>query len=206
MPARSPSCDVTVIGAGVVGVATAWAAARRGLSVELVDRAGGPALGASYANGAQLSYAYTDAMAGPGLWRQIPGLLVGSDPAFRLRLGGHPAIWRWGLSLLANATGPRMRRNTLHALALARASHRAMRALLERHPIDFQHHVAGKLHLYFSDAALRAGAKMVELKRPHGVGQELLDAKAAGEVEPALAQVEGLRGAVYSPQEAVGDP
>ncbi|MGO1720834.1 MAG: FAD-dependent oxidoreductase, partial [Luteimonas sp.] len=56
MPAPRP-CDVTVVGAGVVGVATAWAAARRGLSVELVDRAEGPALGASYANGAQLSYA-----------------------------------------------------------------------------------------------------------------------------------------------------
>ena len=46
-----------------------WAAARRGLSVELVDRADGPALGASYANGAQLSYAYTDAMASPSLMR-----------------------------------------------------------------------------------------------------------------------------------------
>ncbi|MGO1541081.1 MAG: FAD-dependent oxidoreductase [Luteimonas sp.] len=205
MPAPRP-CDVTVVGAGVVGVATAWAAARRGLSVELVDRAEGPALGASYANGAQLSYAYTDAMAGPSLWKQIPGLLLGNDPAFRLRLAGNPAIWRWGLSLLANANGSRMRQNTLHTLALARASQQAMQALLERHPIDFQHQVAGKLHLYFSDAALRAGARMIELKRPHGVRQSLLDPRQAIGIEPSLAQVEGLLGAVHSPQEAVGDP
>jgi len=206
MPTHSRPCDITVVGAGVVGVATAWAAVRRGLSVELVDRAEGPGLGASHANGAQLSYAYTDAMAGPSLWKQIPGLLAGSAPAFRLRLDGPPAIWRWGLSLLANANGSRLRRNTLRTLALARDSRQAMQALLERHPIEFQHHVAGKLHLYFSEAALRAGAKMVELKRAHGVRQVLLDAEDARDVEPALAQVEGIRGAVYSPDEAVGDP
>lgn len=190
----------------MVGMATAWAAARRGLSVEIVDRAHGPALGASFANGAQLSYAYTDAMAGPGLWKQIPGLLAGSDPAFRLRLAGNPRIWPWGLSLLTNATGARMRRNTLRALALAKVSQQRMRELLDRHPIDFRHHMAGKLHLYFSDAALRAGAAMIELKRPHGVEQQLLDPREAVDIEPALAQVAGLHGAVHSPQEEVGDP
>lgn len=204
--AAAAAPDITVVGAGVVGMATAWAAARRGLSVELVDRAEGPALGASHANGAQLSYAYTDAMAGPGLWRQIPGLLAGSDPAFRLDLAGPRAIWRWGLSLLANAGSARSRSNTLQVLGLARESQQAMGALLERHPIDFNHQVAGKLHLYFSEAALAAGARMVAIKRPHGVRQEVLDAGSARALEPALAQVEGLRGAVYSPEEAVGDP
>lgn len=200
------SPDITIIGAGVVGVATAWAAARQGLSVELVDRASGPALGASFANGGQLSYAYTDAMAGPALWKQIPALLRGSDPAFRLRLDGNPAIWRWGLSLLGQARSARMQRNTLSTLRLAQASQRAMEALLERHPIDFQHAVAGKLHLYFSRQALRTGLRMVELKRPHGVRQTVLDAAGVADVEPAVAQAEGLVGAVYSPDEAVGDP
>ena len=206
MATPGPSCDLTVLGAGVVGMATAWAAARRGLSVEIVDRAQGPAMGASFANGAQLSYAYTDAMAGPSLWKQIPGLLAGSDPAFRLRLAGNPRIWPWGLSLLTNATGARMRRNTLRTLALAKASQQSMQDLLDKHPIDFHHQVAGKLHLYFSDAALRAGAAMVELKRQHGVKQHLLDPREAIDIEPALSQVAGLRGAVHSPQEEVGDP
>ena len=49
--------DVAVIGAGVVGLATAYALARRGRRVVMVDRAPGPALQTSFANGAQLSYA-----------------------------------------------------------------------------------------------------------------------------------------------------
>lgn len=206
MPASNPTCDLTVLGAGVVGMATAWAAARRGLSVEILDRAPGPARGASFANGAQLSYAYTDAMAGPSLWKQIPGLLVASDPAFRLRLNGNPSIWHWGTSLLANATGKRLRRNTLRTLHLAQASQKAMQLMLDQHPFDFQHRVAGKLHLYFSEAALQTGAEMMKLKRPYGVKQRLLAPQEAVEVEPALAQVPGVLGVVYSPEEAVGDP
>ena len=198
--------DITILGAGVVGMATAWAAARRGLSVQLVEGAQGPALGASFANGGQLSYAYTDAMAGPGLWKQLPGLFAGRDPAFRLKLDAHPAVWRWGLALLANANSTLLRRNTLDILALAQQSERRMQALLDQHPIDFQHRVAGKLHVYFSDAGLEAGRRMLELKRPHGVKQQLLDAAEAMAVEPALAQMTGIRGAVYSPGEAAGDP
>lgn len=204
-PADTPT-DVAVIGAGVVGVATAYAAARRSLSVQLLDSASGPAQGASLANGAQLSYAYTDSMAGPGLWKQIPSLVLGTDPVFRMRLAGNPAIWRWGLELLGNANTASMRRNTLATLALALESRDAMRALLSRHRIDFSHRLAGKMHLYFNDAALRTSMGMMALKRPHGVVQALLDREAAARVEPALAGIPGIAGVIHSPEEEVGDP
>ncbi|MGY0506020.1 FAD-dependent oxidoreductase [Luteimonas sp. e5] len=199
-------CDVVVIGAGVVGVATAYAAARRGLSVQLIDQADGPALGASFANGGQLSYAYTDAMAGPSLWPQLPRIVAGRDPAFRMRLAGNPAIWSWGLTLLGNSTRRRMQRNTLRTLALAQESHDAMTRLLEKHPIDFAHAKPGKMHVYYSASALRASAAMVALKRQHGVNQTLLGPEQAVAIEPALAGVSGLAGVVYSPEEEVGDP
>ncbi|MEO6171105.1 MAG: FAD-dependent oxidoreductase, partial [Lysobacter sp.] len=73
--------DVTVVGAGVIGIATAYAAARQGLSVRVIDRNSGPAMGASFANGAQLSYAYTEAMASPALWRKLPAIALGLDRA-----------------------------------------------------------------------------------------------------------------------------
>lgn len=198
--------DVAIVGAGVVGLATAYAAARRSLSTTVLDAADGPAQGASLANGAQLSYAYTDAMAGPGLWAQIPSLLLGNDPVFHMRLTGNAAIWRWGLALLANANTPRMRRNTLETLALALESRQAMQALLSRHPIEFSHRVAGKMHLYFSERAVRASRGMIALKRPLGVVQQLLDPAAALALEPALAGIRGIAGVVHSPEEEVGDP
>jgi len=75
---------IAIVGAGVVGVATAWQLCRDGHEVTLVDAHAGPAGGASHANGAQLSYAYGDALATPGLLAQLPAILLGRDPAFRI--------------------------------------------------------------------------------------------------------------------------
>ena len=79
-PQEDAPVDVAVLGAGVVGLCTAYALARRGLRVALVERAGEPGRGTSFANGAQLSFAYTDALAQPSLWRKLPGMLAGLDP------------------------------------------------------------------------------------------------------------------------------
>jgi D-amino-acid dehydrogenase len=80
-----------------------------------------------------------------------------------------------------------------------------MEALLERHPIDFHHAVAGKMHLHYSADSLRQAGATVALKQRRGAEQHLLTAEAAIALEPALAQVRGLAGVVYSPQDAVGD-
>ena len=198
--------DVAVIGAGVVGLATAYALARRGRRVLLLDRAPGPALETSFANGAQLSYAYTDAMAGPALWKQLPGMLAGRDRAFRTRVSADPDFWRWGLTFLRNASHSRLQENTLATLTLALESRAAMAELLARHPIDFDHRVAGKLHVYYNSASLPAARAMIERKRPFGVQQRLLDADEAIAIEPALAGARGIAGVVHSPEEEVGDP
>jgi D-amino-acid dehydrogenase len=197
--------DAIVLGAGIVGVTTAHALAGRGLAVCLVDRDKGPARGASFANGAQLSYAYADALAAPGLLRKLPALALGLDPLFRLKPGFDPALYGWLLSFLRNMTATRFARNTLDVLELALESQQAMDALLRAHPIAFDHAVPGKMHLHYSQASLDAAARTMALKQQRGVEQEILPAAAAIALEPALAQVEGLAGVVHSPRDAVGD-
>ena len=201
------ACDALVIGAGVVGIATAYALARRGLSVTIVDRAEEPARGASFANGAQLSYVYTDALASPWLLKQLPRLAVGADPAFRLRPSLDPDFVRWGLSFLRNCAAGRFHENTLEGLRLGLESRAAMHALLERHPLEFGHAAPGKLHLLEGEAALEAARALVRMKREAGAEQELLGPEEAARLEPAIAgRSRTLSGAVFSPQEEVGDP
>ena len=203
--AKAPS--VIVVGAGVVGVATAYALARRGARVTVVDREQQPGRGSSFANGAQLSYLYTDALANPGILKRVPGLLLGLEPAFRLKPSLDPAYLSWLLQFLRNATPARFRANTLAGLQLGLESRAAMSALLAAHSLDFGHSESGKLHLYDSSMGLAEAAKLVELKRQHGGQQEILGTQELLALEPALQNRAVIPvGAVYTPQDAVGDP
>lgn len=212
MPTANPTTDperivdVAVLGAGVVGISTAYALARRGRQVALIERGQGPALGASFANGAQLSYAYTDAMAAPALWKQLPGMLLGRDAAFRTRASADPHYWRWGLAFLRNATAHRLERNTLATLMLALESRAAMAELLARHPIAFDHTAPGKLHVYYDAAALPKARAMIAAKRQFGVRQNVLTPAQAIAIEPALIAARDMAFVVHSPEEEVGDP
>ncbi|MBZ4184993.1 FAD-dependent oxidoreductase [Thermomonas sp. RSS23] len=212
MPTANPTTDperivdVAVLGAGVVGISTAYALARRGRQVALIERGQGPALGASFANGAQLSYAYTDAMAAPALWKQLPGMLLGRDAAFRTRASADPHYWRWGLAFLRNATAHRLERNTLATLALALESRAAMAELLARHPIAFDHTAPGKLHVYYDAAALPKARAMIAAKYQFGVRQNVLTPAQAIAIEPALIAARDMAFVVHSPEEEVGDP
>jgi D-amino-acid dehydrogenase len=195
---------ILVLGAGIIGCTTAHALARRGHKVTLVDRHPGPALGASCANGAQLSYAYVDALASPKLLAQLPRLIAGADPLFKVHLSARPEFLRWGTEFVAAAASQQAA--TLATLKLALESQAAMAALLDRHDIAFDYAVAGKMHLYFSDAALDAARAAVALKTAHGVNQAILTPAEAIAIEPMLAHIRGLAGVVHSPDDAVGDP
>src|SRR3569833_2038330 len=203
----SPPARVAVVGAGVGGVATAYALARRGCRVTLVDARPGPGQGASFANGAQLSYVYTDALANPALLRRMPGLLVGADPAFRIRLHADYEQALWLARFLRQCAAPAFERNTLAGLARGLESRVALHALLERHPLAFAHAAPGKLHVHDSAAGFAAARALSELKRQHGAAQEVITPAEALAVEPALAdRPAGMVGAIFSPQEEVGDP
>ena len=202
----SGRADVIVLGAGVVGVTTAYSLARRGLKVAIVDRAEGPGCRTSFANGVQLSYAYTDAFGSPAMLQKLPLLALGRDQSFRIHATVGPDFLEWGLRILRNCTSARFSRNTKAGLALALESRLAMHALIERHEFDFGHEVAGKMHLFYSRSAFAVARQVMALKRGHGAVQNALSPKEALAIEPALAGALGLEGVIHSPEDEVGDP
>lgn len=196
-----------VLGAGVVGVSTAYALARRGVAVTIIDRAEIAGSGASFANGAQLSYIYTDALASNGLLKRLPFLAMGLDPAFRLRPSLDPGQIAWFMGFIRNCTRQRFLDNSLEGLQLGLESQLAMRALLENHAIAFGHKSAGKMLVYDDAAAFKSACAMVSVRRSHGATQEILTPKEAINKESALSERAGrFVGAIYSPQEELGDP
>ncbi len=196
-----------VLGAGVVGVATAYALARRGVEVTIIDRSDIAGNGASFANGAQLSYIYTDALASNNLLKRLPLLALGLDSSFRLRPSLDPSQIAWFMRFLRNCTRQRFLENSLEGLQLGLESQLAMRALLQNHKIEFGHQSAGKMLIYDDTAAFKSACDMVSLRQSHGAAQEILTPQEAINKEAALAERAGsFVGAVYSPQEELGDP
>lgn len=196
--------EIVVLGAGVIGLTTALALAQDGHQITVVDAAEGPGAGASFGNGAQLSYLFTDAFSSPALLRKIPSYLTGRDPAVSIRPTASWQFARWSCSFLANGSKQGFERNTLRLLDLALESRERFASISSR--LGFDHRMAGKLTLYASQAALRDAEQTVMLKRSAGVRQFILSPREALEVEPTLAgYAYPIAGALWSPDDEVGD-
>lgn len=195
-----------MLGAGIVGLTSAWALVQRGYRVTVIDRASGVASGASAANGGQLSYSYTDSLASPAILRELPRLAFGLDRAFRLDLSFDPHFLCWGLQFLRQCTEARALGATVDVLALALESRLALHRFLERHPLDFSYTRRGKLHLFYTDAAALACEWAAVHKRGRGVRQHIISPREAVALEPALAGlVPRLHSALYAPDDEAGD-
>ena len=197
---------VCVVGAGVVGAATAYRLARAGHRVTVVDAADAPATGTSWANGAQLSYSYVEPLATPAILRKLPAMLRDPQSPVRLRLTGEWSQMSWGLRFIAACRAATVQRSTAALLKLADLSRRDLAAAMEQDKLDFHHERSGKLVIYDSAEALEGAARQLELQRAMGCEQQLLDRRGCLLREPALAsQRERIAGGIWTASEAVGD-
>ncbi|MBP7669819.1 MAG: D-amino acid dehydrogenase [Ferrovibrio sp.] len=198
---------VLVIGAGVIGMTTAWALARDGHQVTVLDGGPEPASGASHANGAQLSYSYVAPLAGPSIWKDLPKLLWGRDAPVRFRAGFDLRQYRWGLKFLAACTGAKARGTTEALLKLAFLSRDVLGGAKDLREIEFDHVQAGKLVVYSTPESFAAAKAQTAFQQRLGCKQEVLDAPACLALEPALQAIaHRLVGGIFTPDDAAADP
>jgi D-amino-acid dehydrogenase len=197
---------VAVLGAGVVGVTTAYLLAEAGHDVTVIDREAGVAHGCSLGNGGQLSYSYTDAMANPAFLARMPLLLSGFDPAIRVRPPVDANLLRWGLDFIRECTPSKARENTLTNLRLALRSKQLIDELRTKIPGDFAYRSAGKIILLRTEKERSNAFAMRDLKAELGVLTRVISVDEATDIEPAIQYMSGdYVGAIYSPGDDVGD-
>ena len=197
---------IAVLGAGVVGVTTAYYLAEAGHDVTIIDRESEIAQSCSLGNGAQLSYSYVDAMASPAFLAKMPGLLAGIDRAIRVRPPINMDIVRWGLSFLGQCSSDNATRNTIANLALAQRSKHLLDELRPKLNGDFGYRAAGKLVLLRTEAEMVHARETCKLKAEYGNRVDVMSMDEATSIEPGLAHMPGpYAGAVYSPGDPVGD-
>ncbi|MDA8444045.1 D-amino acid dehydrogenase [Paracidovorax valerianellae] len=197
--------DACVMGAGIVGLATAYELQRQGMRVTVIDQ-GPVGGGASGGNGAQLSYSYVQPLADPGLWAQLPKLLLSRESPLQLRLQWDPHQWQWALRFLAACNSATSRRTTEQLLALAAHSRAGFEAMRAREALDCDFSDTGKLVLYGTREGLAGAERQMELQRAWGSEQASISAQRCVELEPALAHhAAHIAGAIHTPSECAAD-
>ncbi len=197
---------VIVLGSGVIGTSTAYYLARAGQQVQVVDRQPGPALETSYGNAGEISPGYSSPWAGPGVpLKAIKWLLMKHRPLV-IRPLLDPAMWRWGLAMLANCTERAYAVNKNRMLPLAEYSRDCLKALRAETGIAYDDRAQGTLQLFRTQSQLDGTAKDVQVLKASGVPFELLDRAGFVAAEPALALTQHkFVGALRLPGDETGD-
>lgn len=199
---------ICVLGAGVIGVSTAYALSRTGHDVSVIDKDRDVAGGASHANGAQLSYSYVDPFSGPHIVKKLPGYLLGTDPAIQLGLSLRPDYLKWGVDFLRNCNATKFKDSRNTRRDLARLSREAISLFEQDLPQNSLTRTGrGKLILAQTESENRTLETRVGTDEFIEHDQRYLSPEECMTVEPALKGWTGtVLGGLFSPNDNALDP
>jgi D-amino-acid dehydrogenase len=197
---------VIVLGAGVVGTASAWYLRQAGHEVTVLERQPGPALETSFANGCQISVSHAEPWANPSTLLKVWRSLGREDAPLLFRLRADPLQWRWCLQFVRECRPARVAANLRQIVAIADYSRRSLQALRADTGIEYESLARGILHFYTDqqefDKSCRAAAAMREL----GCPRMTIDADEVVRIEPALAAARArLVGGDFTASDESGD-
>ena len=197
---------ILVLGAGVVGTASAWYLARAGHDVTVVDRQPIPGNETSFANGGQISVSHAEPWANPHVLPRLGKWLGREDAPLLWRWRADPAQLAWGLRFLGQCLPGRSRRNMAAIVALALYSRSRLRALRSELGLQYDQLERGILHIYTDRREFAAANDAARNMREFGLDRMPVDVDQCIEIEPALADIRHLLvGGDYTPSDESGD-
>jgi D-amino-acid dehydrogenase len=197
---------VVVLGAGVIGVTSAWYLAEAGHEVTVIDRQPEPGLETSFANGGQISAGHAEPWARPGVLPKILRWVGREDAPLRFRPRLSLAQWQWALRFLGECLPGRLERNTRELAGLAVYSRERLIELRQRTGIHYDELSRGILHFCTEERDFEALARHAMAMRQLGIRRDVKTAAECAAIEPALrGSSVPVVGGVYTPQDESGD-
>ena len=195
---------VTVIGAGITGITTAYYLARAGHDVLVVDQERYPGMGTSYANGGQLSASNSE------VWNSWHNVVKGTKWMFRkdapLKINPTPSLhkYSWFAKFLANI--PNREKNTFDTCRMAIEAHELYKNIAEREGIDFDCVRQGILHIYSGEKELQNARETNEIYNRAGLDRREVTEEEVFSIEPELQNSRrSIIGGFYTEEDFTGD-
>jgi D-amino-acid dehydrogenase len=195
---------IAIIGAGIIGVTTAYELACDGHQVTVYERRGAAAEEASFANAGVVAPGYVTPWAAPGMPWKVTQQLFAQHAAVRigLPLSGAELAWMWRFWRACKPATYLAHRAALQKLAFY--SRERLHAIGEKHQLDYDRSV-GYMVLLRSDKDAAMVQPSLQVLRDAGVPFHQLDETAARAIEPALNPDTRFHGAVHLAQDEVGN-
>jgi D-amino-acid dehydrogenase len=197
---------VAILGAGIIGVCTAWWLRQTGHEVIVVDRCTGPGQETSFANGAQISVSYAEPWAEPRApYRLCKWLFLEDAPLlFRPQLDWRQ--WVWGAAFLRECWAGRWATNVRAMVGMAKYSRTILQTMRDELSIEYDHLQHGILNFYRDSYDFKLGQQAARIMRDFGVERHLLNVDEVVALEPALAAYRPhIVGGDFTPDDESGD-
>jgi len=197
---------VLVLGAGVVGTASAWYLQQAGHEVTVIDRQPGPALETSFANGGQISVSHAEPWSNLRILPKALRWMGQEDAPLLFRLRADPALIRWSLKFLAQCWPSRTRANIGAIVRLALYSRTCLQSLRAELGLEYDQLSRGILHIYSDPEEFAGAIEAAKVMRDFGLEREPVSVDRCLAIEPALTGCrDKLVGGDYTPSDESGD-
>ncbi len=197
---------ILVLGAGVIGVASAYWLHRAGHEVEVIERREGAGLETSWGNGAIIHVSSVQPWAAPGVPLKVLKWLGREDAPMLLRPSAVPKMWRWGLAFLRAARPAQYRAGSLANLQLAIESVAAMAEIRAATGVQYDYAGNSVLKVFHDNRSFDIAAAEHLALAPDGLETEVLSREECIAREPALAMAaDTFAGGLGFPQDEIGD-
>jgi D-amino-acid dehydrogenase len=198
--------NVVVLGAGLLGVTSAYYLRQQGHDVTVIDRQASAAAETSFANGGQISVSHAEPWANPGAPLKLLKWLGREDAPLLFRLRADLRQWLWGLQFLRECTPARTRHNIAQIVRLGTYSRDTLQALRRERDLAYDQRTQGILHFYTSQKEFDAAEAPAAQMRALGCDRRVVSADEAVKLEPALRHIRPqLAGATYTAEDESGD-
>ncbi|MGH8858011.1 MAG: D-amino acid dehydrogenase, partial [Polaromonas sp.] len=197
---------VIILGAGLLGVTSAYYLNQLGHDVTVIDRQATPAAETSFANGGQISVSHAEPWANPSAPLKVLQWLGQEDAPLLFRIRADMRQWLWGLQFLRECTPARTRHNIKQIVRLGTYSRDTLQALRRDTGIAYDQRTQGILHFYTTQKEFDGALKPAEQMRALGCERQVISADEAVKIEPALRHIRPkLAGATYTAEDESGD-
>ena len=197
---------VVVLGAGIIGVSTAWHLLELGHEVTVVDRQPNAALETSFANAAQISVSYCEPWANREAPLKALKWMFRNDAPLLFRPKFDMHQWLWGLQFLAQCNDTAFERNVQQLVALGAYSHLALKDVVSATGISYSRLERGIAHYYTTQKSFDTAGSAAQLMGKYGVNRRVVSTAELLTIEPAFAQfAHRVVGGTYTASDESGD-